>query len=107
MYLSERATRGQIGSYRRRQGPPTSDAWCASKLFSVRHELWELKDERDHRPIARGGKRGRGIRVRLPRIETLSFRSKKTHRFPRGGNPCECGSDGATRSRSVGRARGR
>ena len=35
-----------------------SDAWCASKLFSVRHELWELKDERDHRPIARGGKRG-------------------------------------------------
>jgi hypothetical protein len=39
--------------------------------------------------------------------EVFSFRSTKTHPIPRGGNPCDSGDDGATRSRGVGRATAR
>jgi Phosphotransferase enzyme family len=52
--------------------------------------------DRDHWPIARGGKRGRGIRVGLSRRQTLSLPGEKTHGIPRGCDPRGGRGDGAS-----------
>ena len=79
MYLQSVQHAAQIGSCGRRQERPTSDAWCASKLFSVRHELWELKDERDHRPAATVRASRRRLRKKSTPITPASAVSTDTY----------------------------